>query len=209
MGKKVMFIISVLCIVFAYLYFVTFDFVYTLYPTKSASQKLTLVCYTGFHFNKPLITLSHYVGDQHACDYILAFERGLGEQDPQKHQLPELTEGSVIVSIELGHDPANGNFTIEYDSARDFCKNGLLIYLTTNESVFELVEGKNIYNRYVYFVSGKGSICYFSDMHSSEWEIIENPPALKIIPKIYNDGAPFTVWYSGWKEYEWIVVPAE
>jgi len=182
-----------------------------LYPTRSSSRELTLVLYGGFYPNSPMITLKHYIDEVHVEDYVLTIENGIRIQEPQSYRLPKLDEGAVVISVEL-QDEVNSVFTIIYSQASDLYRTGLLIYLYTDFNSSDFVkEGIYFRDKYVHFISGRHRTTYFlsgedrayflNNGNSPEWSIITNSPRLRMIPR--ND-APYLVWYSGWKENEWI-----
>lgn len=160
---------------------------------------LTLTRYTYLCPNK--ITLKHYINDIHISDYVLDLKNGMGVQQTQSYKLPYLKEGKVEVSVEL-EDDLNSNITITYSQAQDLYEKGLLIYFTDNSSEYSIVDGKSIYNRYVYFVSKNTQICYFREAYSSRWEIIDAAPPLKRFA--LEQMGYFPNSYE-WKENEWIV----
>ena len=171
-----------------------------IYPIKSTPQELSLVHYSGFHSNRPVITLKHFVDERHITDYVLTIEKGLRQDEPQTYELPRIEEGTVEVYIELGRRFEDSSFTITYNQASDLYEKGLLIYLYTDFSNAFQPDG------YIYFRSGRTKICYFRGAASSEWSIISNGPKLKRIPKRETINI---YWYSGWKENEWVVIQRE
>jgi len=180
-----------------------------IYPIKSSSGELSVVLYSGFHTNRPVITLRHYIDGLHIADYELTIEKGVRVQEPQKYTLPSFEEGAVDVIIKLGDD-YKSNFAISYNHASDLYKRGLLIYLTSDNSFISYEPREYIYDRYIYFVSGDSRMCYSLKVNALEWELIDkhidSTPKLKKIPR--NED-PYLVTYSGWKEYEWIVTFAD
>ena len=180
-----------------------------IYPTKSSSQKLTIVNYSGFLDNRPVITLRHFVEGRHIADYVLAIEKGVREQEPQAYSLPKFEEGALEVNVDLGGD-TNGSFAITYNQASNLYGRGLLVYLYTDFSNYSYVEGRHVVDRYVHFISGESKICYFRDKYASlnkegyspEWSIVMENPRLKMIPR---DIQPYLVTYSGWRENEWVI----
>jgi hypothetical protein len=192
MKKRILIIVGACCIISAFIA-IKFDLIpYAVYPTKSAPHKLSLVLYSGFYPpNKPVITIKHYKNGEHFGDDILEIKKGVFELEPQSYDLPELGDGSVVVNFKLG-DKKNNGFTLTYDNAEDFYKRGLLIYLATYD------------DSYVYFVSGKETLCYIKSDDSSEWGIIKTKiPSLKAILKKETPIPP--LGYSGWKENKWVV----
>ena len=191
----------VVCVV-GILFFYTIKVLYlpVIYPIKSLSKEITFVYYGGYYPNKPVITLKHYIEEVHVVDYVLSIENGIYIQEPQFYKLPELNEGVVEVNIEFG-GTVNGSFSIPYSQASDFYKNGLLVYLTDNDSNISTIEGFVYYDLYLYFISGESKICYFKEAGSSEWSITTSSPQLRKIPR---DERPYLIWYSGWKENKWV-----
>lgn len=173
-----------------------------IYPTRSSPHTLSIVLYSGFYPNKPVITLKHYVEGIYVADYTLTIENGVQIEEPQSYDLPGLTEGMVEVSIEWNNE-VNSSFTVVYTSAGDLHKRGLLIYLTDNKDKISFDYGKEKYDRYVYFVSGGEERCYFKESTSSEWSEIMHPPQLKMFPKRFPE--KLIIIYSGWKENEWVI----
>jgi hypothetical protein len=205
-GKRIVIIIGAFCVVIAYV-LLKFDLIpYAIYPVKSTPHELRIVLYSGYYPNRPIITLGHYINDRHVCDYVLTIENGVGVQEPQKYKLPELREGTVKVNVEIG-GIENGNFAITYSHVDELYENGLLIYLTKNDSKYELIEGIEYYDRYIYFVSGKEKTCYFKAAYTTEWIPKADAPSLKRIPERYD--GPFYPWDSGWEKNDWVINPIE
>lgn len=175
---------------------------WTLLPTKSTPHTLSITLHTRFIGNRPTITLMHYVDGLHIADYVLVIENGLHIQEPQSYELPKMTTGTVEVNIDLG-DRANSSLAVCYDEASELYNKGLLIYLTPNDSDYSIVDGVEIYDRYVYFVSGEKETCYLKESNAEKWSLISDPPSLKKFKR--NEPAPHVVNYCGWKENKWIV----
>ena len=117
-----------------------------IYPVKSASQELTIVLYSGFYPNRPVITLKHFIDERYIADYVLTIENRIHEQEPQTYALPVLEEGAVEVSIELG-DRIDSSFTITYNQTADLFNEGMLIYLYTDFSNYTIVEGERVHEQ--------------------------------------------------------------
>jgi hypothetical protein len=190
MGKRILIIVGV-CIVVIAFFVVKLDvFSWVFYPTKSSPHKLSIVLYSGFFPNKPVITLKHYKNGLHVGDYSLEIEDGVYDQEPQSYELPKLDNGTVMVNVELG-DEMSSSFILTYDDAETLYQKGLLIYLA------------NFDTPYVYFVSGKETTCYNKATDSDKFTIETEFPSLKTIPANENPG--FVAIYSGWKENKWVV----
>jgi hypothetical protein len=158
---------------------------------------LTLARNTRLSTNK--ITLRHYVNGVHISDYVLELKIGMGIQETREYVLPPLENGKVEVIVEL-EDELNSSVIIVYNQARDLYENGLLIYFTDNDSMFSIVNGEYLYDRYVYFASGKEDSCYFREAFSSEWVVIDNAPPLKRFAREEMGYIPS----DGRQEYEWV-----
>jgi hypothetical protein len=193
MRRRVIIVAGLCCVVIAFIH-VAFSYPWIIYPTKSSPNKLFIVCHSGlFYPNKPVITLKHYINNLHVCDNILVIKNGVHVQEPQSYDLPNLDNGRVEVTVELG-DKMNSSFTLNYDNANDLYQRGLLIYLA---------DYNDNGNQYVYFVSGKETTCYNRTKDSSEWTIKAEVPSPKAIP--HKEYFAYSVGYSGWKENKWVV----
>jgi len=209
-----MIIAFILCSVVAFIaYLIKVLYFPVLYPVKSSSNELTLVLYGGFHPNKPVIILRHYVDERHIADYELEIINGIRIQEPQSYGLPHFSEGTVEVIVELS-DETNSRIEVIYSSARDLYANGLLIYLYTDFKNFFVDENRYIFNQYIHFVSGSDTITYFlsgenrayylKNASSPEWSMVVDSPRRRRIPR---NETPFLIWYSEWRENEWIRRP--
>lgn len=172
---------------------------WVMFPTKSVPHTMTLSRYTYLCANK--ITLKHYVNDIHIRNYVLELKVGMGVQGIQSYNLPQLSEGSVEVIVEL-NDELNSSITMKYNHAQNLYEKGLLIYFTDNNSEYFIVDGKSLYDRYVYFVSNNIKICYYREAFASNWEIIDDAPPLKIFAKEQMGHFPCA---NEWKNNHWVI----
>ena len=178
-------------------------------PTTSSSGILKVALYSGGYPNKPLILLKHYVNGLHVKDYTLVIEKGVHMHEPQKYDLPKFNEGMIEIKVNLG-DKYKSSFIMRDIQAADLHKKGLLIYLTDNESEMVWVDREWDYGRYIYFVLGNTTICYFRSAHSDEWEIITDAPRLKIFtPRETRKTGILYVGPSGWEENDWVITSYE
>ncbi|MDR1688950.1 MAG: hypothetical protein LBS21_10125 [Clostridiales bacterium] len=175
-----------------------------IYPTKSSSNKLSIVEYGGYYLysEKPIITLKHYIDETHVADYVLTIENGIRDLEPQFYDFPELFEGAIEVNLEL-HGREKLNFQIDYNQAKEIYEKGLLIYFDSDFNSDYAIDEKNYleYDRYIHFISGKNKICFFKKAGYSQWSVSNSSPRLKKIPRNVE---PYSLWYSGWKENNWI-----
>ena len=118
----------------------------------------------------------------------------------------------VYVEIRDDFDTKPAPISLVYDSAEELYQKGLLIYLLSNNSSFPKWACcryfEEIYDRYIYFVSGKDTICLLKKADSSEWSIIESAPSIRRLPQKY-DGPEAPYYYSGWKENDWVMIKAD
>jgi len=210
MNIKVIILISLLCVVLILVaFFVRIVFFSVIYPIRSSYGELTLVLHGGFHPNSPTVTFRHYEEGQYISSYVLVIENGIRIQEPQTYRLPELADGTVEVTINLGED-VNSSISIANLHARDLYEAGLLIYLYTNFNDCIIIDGVYFCNRYIHFITGRYRTTFFlsgedranylRNGHSLEWSIVTNAPRLRRLP---DYTAPFLVQYSGWRENEW------
>ena len=174
---------------------------WTLIPIKSETRTLSVALYSGMHVNSVTITLEHYIDGMHVSDYVLKIENGVGLQDPQSYELPELREGSVVVKVEF-ENIRSSEFELSFPVANDLYTKGLLVYFTNNENEGVLIDRLTYTDEYVYFVFGKGIVCHFKRAATEKWVSLTNPPPLRIFK--LNEPAPYFVWDSGWEQNEWV-----
>lgn len=174
-------------------------------PVKSSAYTLTLVKYAYSEIHK--ITLSHYVNDVLINDYELKLDVALSLQKPQSYNLPDLTDGKIIVSVELedgATSSGNRTITAEYDNANDFYKNGLLIYLSQGKSYMTI--NRFVYpEQYVYFISGKNRKYFHEKAGTTEWVSESEAPK----PKMFTRKDPMMIYSDydyNWKENKWSVI---
>ena len=204
--KRIVIVVSACVIVIFSLCIAIYLTTWTILPIKSSPHELTVVLYNGFNPNKPVITLSHYEDGVHIADYTLTIETGVHILEPQSYELPEIITGSLELNVKLKSN-IYADFTITFDSAEELYENGLLIYLTDNDSEYAVVGGIGRYDRYVYFISGEDEMCYFRGRYASEWECITDAPAPKRLKR--EPPMPYVTNYCGWKENEWVVTYPE
>lgn len=199
--KKVMKVISILCVTGVFVAFaVNAVHLPVVYPTRSSSKELTLVRNGGWATGyRPIVTLSNYIDGQHVADHVLTVKNGLHVQEPQRYRLPTLDQGTIILSFELG-DNINSSFILTYDDARRLYRNGLLIYIYGENYSFCIDERVHFYDSYIHFISGRERVYYFREAHSHEWQESMNISRIKRFSR-YD---PKLSWYSGWRENEWI-----
>ncbi|MCD8180677.1 MAG: hypothetical protein LUF26_04275 [Firmicutes bacterium] len=177
-------------------------------PTRSSSNNLRIVPVDlSRHVT---ITLKHYVNDVHINDYVLDIKDGIHRQEIQTYDLPQLDEGSVDLTITFDEridSESNvgdvSSITAHYSQAQDLYRNGLLIYYTDNDSEHSMVDRKELYEQYVYLVSGTDKKCYTKETISDEWLTLTDAPAMKII--CAKEPAPYIVGYPYWKDNEWVI----
>ncbi|MCL2254248.1 MAG: hypothetical protein FWC09_07365 [Lachnospiraceae bacterium] len=221
---KIIFILCSIVIIIITLIIIKGLFFPVIYPTKSSPQKLTLAIYRNPYINRPIVTLKHYINEQHIADYILTIENGVKVYEPQSYILPKLNEGVVEVNIELG-DEINSSFIISDIQANELFNDGFLIYLYSDHRNRFYNESMNLifHEQYVNFIFGSNRIVYYlsgenrasgyymldtgnwgwTDEAYPEWTIVTNSPRLKKLP---HDIKYYSKWYSGWKENKWIKV---
>ena len=170
-------------------------------PTESSPHELTITVYKKDYKNKSSIMIKNYENDKHICDYNLEIESGIYIEEPQTYDLPKFDKGETELTINLGSE--EDVFTLKFNDAADFYKNGLLIYLTEGKP-FKKNVNETSYERYIYFVSGKEKICYAKDIDSSEWAVLINPPSLKgyKIRELYSP----IINEPAWKQNKWVKV---
>jgi|GEM_PF-2372460 len=196
------------------------------YPTSSSPRMLDLAS-NGPRWNRPVITLRHYIYEKHTADYILTIENGVSAFEPQSYELPDLTEGFVEIVIEM-NDSHKSAFTIPKIQADELLRYGLLIYWLDIRNP-NPVDYAFRFDEYVNFIIGERRITYvlpveeqaesrliewvggsvgtvFTLLRTPEWVSIENGPDLieQVIPEI-----GFGRWYSGWRANEWVRVEAD
>lgn len=205
--KKLTYIIIILSVlvILSIAFLVHVSFAWISLPVNSKSNTLSIVQYNWFSENKPVITLINCLNDGSETEYVLTIKNGVHAGEPQEYTLPELSDGTLEVNVILGGN-TYGTFTMLYEDAATFYKNGLLIYLADTDGEHALNEEAGYVVRtcdqYVYFVSSKNKICYFKEENSGGWQIVSEPPMMKSIKKLEE---PYMIWPSGWEENEWVV----
>lgn len=196
-------IIGTFISILAYLYY--FYFPWVILPVKSSPQMLTLVQYGGPYLNK--VKLSHYINGVHIDDYVLDLKVAVRHQMPQHHELPQLNEGTVEVSIEAKDSNDGHYFSIKIPrkDVNDLYKKGLLIYLMDDSDTSITINGFVWHDQYVYFISGDDKICYYEKGNTSEWSLVTDT-----YPPIFTkEEITYSRAYYGWKENKWAVLPAK
>ena len=182
------------------------------FPTTSSRHELTITNDGWGSRTRPIVTISHYVNGMHAAKYILTIENGVSHLERQSYRLPRFDEGTVEVKVEFGTGPTGVgppiDFTLVYENASDLYEGGLLIHITGNNGERIWINGTGYDDHHVYFMSGEREQVYFRKANTSEWLSISDAPPLE---RVLRKGPPpgDTVFYSGWREYEWTVVYAD
>jgi hypothetical protein len=170
-------------------------------PTESSGNKLTVVNDGGPPIKS--ITLKHYADGKNTENYRLELAIEPRYQQPQKYELPSFEDGSIKAVVECGESYV---FENDYQDARDLYKNGLLLYTASDIGTTVEINGSVSYDRYIYFNSGKNKTAFVQKAGVSEWSAADNAPRLK---KINKAGMGYSPIYYGWRENEWVTLPAE
>jgi hypothetical protein len=196
--------ISLLCLciigifIALFVYFKYFEVV--ILPTESSGNDLTVVNDGGMPIKS--ITLKHYANGKNTENYRLELIIEPRYQQPQKYELPSFEDGSIKAVVECGE---NYVFENDYQDARDLYKNGLLLYTASDIETTVEINGSVSYDRYIYFKSGKNKTAFVQKAGVSEWSAADNAPRLK---KINKAGMGYSPIYYGWRENEWVTLPA-
>jgi len=221
-----MIIILAVCVaVILVIWFIKFWFFPVVYPTSSAPRQLSFVGQGGFS-NRPVITLSQYIDEQHIADYILTIENGVTYYEPQTYKLPNISEGTVVITVELG-DEIDSSFSLYPIQASELLEKGLLIYTLSDNDSRVTIENTVFRDRYVNIVSGNDRIIYFLSgkdnaasysfeevggfvemtlIRTPEWSVVTDGPPLRRLPSSLDY---YSKRYSGWRENEWVRIEIE